>query len=360
MSSVVRQGGRRRAVLRVVGDERGASTRYRVLAHRPALAAADWCTEVRFTRGRGRIGRGLDLLRDLARLSPVELLFVHRKTYPASLARLLRRTARRLVFDMDDALDLPPPSRPADERTLRRYRQRFEQTVGEFDLVLCGNRELAGRLPHTRFEVLPTPVDTGRFSPARLDPPRGKTLGWVGHSDNLPYLEALSEPLRELARRHAGLRLVVVADRPPRLPGLDVEFRRWSLEAEVRCFDGIQVGLMPLEDTPWARGKCAFKAIQYLALGIPAVASPVGMNGEVVVDGETGWLADGPRAWVDALDRLLADPCRAREMGAAGRRLVERDYSLRAVSRRLIELLDAVSTSPPRSWAHRAACGSAS
>jgi glycosyltransferase involved in cell wall biosynthesis len=111
------------------------------------------------------------------------------------------------------------------------------------------------------------------------------------------------------------------------------------LAQEVSCFDGIAVGLMPLDDDPWARGKCAFKAIQYMALGIPAVASPVGANREVIRDGETGFLPADEREWVETLDRLLADPALARRIGAAGRREIEARYSLDVISTRLVAIL---------------------
>ncbi len=219
--------------------------------------------------------------------------------------------------------------------------------MNAFDLVLCGNTELADRLPHGRYELLPTPIDTEIFAPSRVDRDPD-VLGWVGHSDNLGYLESLHEPLMELRRRHPRLRLIVVADRPPSLPGVDVEFRRWSLDSELSCFDGMGIGLMPLDDSPWARGKCAFKAIQYMALGIPTVASPVGMNAEVIRHGESGFLASGEREWVDQLDRLLSDPGLAGRVGAAGRRRVEERYSLTVVSRRLVEILDQLDRSTPR------------
>ena len=337
---------RRRVTLLPVDDERGASTRYRVLAYLPFLARAGYETDVRYPAGNRAAGpsrplwRGLDLMQDLLQTVSEDLLLIHRKTYPAPLARLLRRRGRPLVFDMDDALDLPPPSRRAGEAERRRYRANFEATVAQADLVLCGNRELASRLPHDRYALLPTPLDTDRFAPDAVDPPRGKVLGWVGHADNLAYLERLADPLRELARRHPGLRLVVVADRPPALPGLDVEFRRWSLATEVECFSGIGVGLMPLEDTAWARGKCAFKAIQYMALGRPAVVSPVGMNREVVRNGENGFLASGDAEWLEALDRLLSDPGLAARMGDRARRSVVRDYSLEVIASRLLERID--------------------
>jgi glycosyltransferase involved in cell wall biosynthesis len=336
----------RRLSLWAVGDEHAASTRYRVLAHRPALEAAGWKTELHLAPGAWlppplrRARRAAELVGTWLAPPRADVLLVHRRTFPKPFARRLRERARWLVFDMDDAIDLPPPSRPPGERETRRYRARFEATVLDCDLVLCGNRELSGRLPHARFELLPTAVDAARFAPDRVRPGAGKTLGWVGHSDNLRYLEALEGPLRALARRHVGLRLVVAADRPPRLAGLPLEFRRWSLADEVGCFDGIDVGLMPLEDGPWARGKCAFKAIQFLALGRPVVAAPVGMAPEVVRDGETGRLARTPEEWLGALDRLLAEPAEAQALGRAGRRLVEQHYALAVVSRRLVDLLE--------------------
>ena len=329
-----------------VDDERGASTRYRVLAHLPALEAAGYRPRVRFPlrlRNGGplrRVWRVADIVRDLHLGGGADLLFVHRKTYPAALAGRLKGLARRRVFDMDDAIDLPPPSRLLDAAAKRRYRNNFEATVGAFDLVLCGNRELASRLPHGRYELLPTPIDTRLFAPGDRLPAR--TLGWVGHADNLPSLEKLEAPLRELARRHPGLRLIVVADRPPRLSGIEVEFRPCRLSEEVSCFGDMRIGLMPLDDTAWTRGKCSFKAIQYMALGIPAVASPVGMNTEVLRHGETGFLPGSDREWVEVLDRLLSDDVLTRAVGQAGRREVEQHYSLDVVGRRLLSILDAL------------------
>lgn len=330
---------RERILLLPVGDERVASVRYRVLAHRPALAAAGFDTTVRWPR-RPRLA---DLLRDSLSDGGATMLFVHRKTYPPPFHRVLRKRGRPVVFDFDDAIDLPPPGRDLDDAAARRYRSNFDATVSAADLVICGNAELARRLPHDRREILATPIDTDRFRPGAVEPPKGPVAGWVGHSDNLGYLVSLAEPLREVARRHPGFRLVVVADRPVEIPGIDVEFRRWRLEDELSCFSGIAVGLMPLEDTPWARSKCAFKAIQYMALGIPAVASPVGMNVEVIRDGGSGFLPADAAGWVRAIDSILADRELASRIGAEGRRTIVRDYSLEVVGRRLIGLLSALA-----------------
>jgi glycosyltransferase involved in cell wall biosynthesis len=300
---------------------------------------------VRFPAGLGKTGparpvwRAVDLVQDLVAPSSEEILFLHRKTFPPPLARLLARPPRRIVFDFDDAVDLPPPSVEEDPRLQERYRANFEATTRRADLVICGNRHLAERVPHDRWEIVPTPIDTVRFRPGAAGTPEPRTLGWVGHADNLPYLERLAGPLLELAKRHPGLRLIVVADRPPDLPGLDVEYRRWTLETELACFAGIGVGLMPLADTPWARGKCAFKAIQYMALGVPAVISPVGMNRELVSDGENGFLAETDEDWVRAIDRILGDPALAGRVADAGRRTVRDGYALDVTARRLAGIL---------------------
>jgi glycosyltransferase involved in cell wall biosynthesis len=331
-----------------VADERGASTRYRVLAYRETLEQAGFTTEVRFPLGAGKRGparvalRAADILRDVYGESDADLVFVHRKTYPFPLVPRLRREGRPLVFDMDDALDLPPPGAGVGDLSRERYRRNFHATVEAADLVICGNQYLASRLPHDRYDVLPTPIDTRRFSPERVSPPPGPTVGWVGYSDNLGYLESLAGVLREVSRRHPGLRLVVVADRPPDIRGVEVEFREWSLETEVSGFNGIGVGLMPLPDNPWTLGKCAFKAIQYMSLGIPAVASPVGMNLEVIDDGRNGFLPDGETDWIEVLDRLLKDPGKAREIGAEGRRTIERRYALEVVSEQMVEILSSL------------------
>lgn len=322
-----------------VGGASVASVRYRVLAHLPALERAGLAPRVRFPWTGGKLARALDLLADARAARVAGTVLVHRKTFPPFFAARLRRTDAPIVFDVDDAIDLPPPASAASPSELRRYATNFRATAEAADLVICGNREIASRLPHARFVILPTPIDTGRFRPGVLAPPSLPALGWVGHSDNFGYLESIAEPLREVIRRHPATPLIVVADRKPELPGLPVEFRKWTLAGEIDCFSGMAVGLMPLLDTPWARAKCSFKAIQYMSLGIPAVLSPVGMNRDLVRDGENGFLPADEAAWVRALDALLEDAALRARVGEAGRATVERDYSLDAVSARLVSIL---------------------
>ncbi len=336
---------KRRLLMLPVAGPTGASSRVRVFQPAERLRDAGFEPRILPALDEGkngtlrRVARVIDWTRDLRAASSAELVFVHRKTYAEPWCGALAKRARRLVFDYDDAIDLPPPSVAADTRLQKRYRERFSAMMRRADLLICGNRELARRVGDRPHEIVPTGVDTDRFRPGAVAKPDSPSVGWVGHSDNLPYLEALSEPLRELARKHEGFKIVVVADRPPELPGLKVEFRRWSLNRALEDFGGFQVGLMPLEDTPWTRAKCAYKALQYMALGIPPVLAPVGANAEAVDRDVQGIWASSDQEWFEGIDSLLSDPAMRERMGRSARERVEQSYSLDGVSKKLAEIL---------------------
>ncbi len=339
-----------------VGNEMTASTRFRVLAYLSALKEAGYSTSVVFQAARPTIRlmrlplRLRDELADLRRASSSDLLLVQRRCYPPLLTPLLRRRGRPMLFDFDDAIFLPSPSESQTGASLRRYRRNFDATASAADMVLCGNSELAGSVPYARTTVLPTAVDCERFHPESVAPVQGQTVGWVGHSGNLDCLEAIAGPLREIARRYPLFKLVVVSDREPRLEGVPVEFRRWTLEGETDNLRGIGIGLMPLGDSPWTRGKCAFKLLQYMALGLPSIASPVGMNREVIETGENGLLASSDDEWVGCLDLLLRRSDLRQRLGQAGRRTVMSRYDLPLVSRRLVAVLEGMSGGPRRQF----------
>ena len=340
-------GSRRRILVRAVGDEQVASTRFRVLMHLNGLSSEGFDVDVEMrsaprSRWLRLPSRLFELLHDTTSRPDADLLFIHRRTYPPPFARCLTGFGLPVVFDFDDALYLPPPSADQGTRSHQRYHRNFDATCRAAELVICGNSELARQVPHDRVETVPTAIDCRKFSPSAIAPATGPVIGWVGYSDNLPYLEALADPLRELAHRHQNLRLLVVADRPPQIDGVRVDFRPWSLATEVSCFGNMAIGVMPLDDTPWTRAKCSFKLLQYMALGIPSVASPVGMNREVVDDGRNGCLASTPDEWFNCLNRLLSDSDLRQQFAAAGRSTVVDRYSLEVISSRLIGLLNGV------------------
>ena len=194
-----------------------------------------------------------------------------------------------------------------------------------------------------RVSVVPSTVSMREYRP-RPDPRADgvPVVGWTGSHSSLQYLAPVREVLRALRARRP-FRLLVIGVGAFAVPGVDVECRPWSAATEVRDLWDMDVGIMPLPDAPWARGKCGMKAIQYMGVGIPAVVSPVGANREIVVDGVTGLHASTDGEWVDALDRLLGDRALRRRLGAAGRDLVRERYSAEAQAPRVAEVLRSVA-----------------
>jgi len=240
------------------------------------------------------------------------------------------------VLDVDDAIWLY-----GGEAFARRL-------AGLCDVVACGNAFLAEWFArsHPRVELLPTAVDTARFVPApALAAEDAPVIGWSGSASTLPYLHAIEQPLGEVLRRNPRATLRVVCDRPPDLPSLRgrVAFVRWSPEVEVRSIQDMTVGLMPLDDSVAARGKCSLKMLLYMACGVPVVVSPIGANRDVLSRGEVGFGALSADDWVDALDLILRAPERAREIGARGRAVVEEHFSVQALAPRLATLLRGVA-----------------
>ena len=281
----------------------------------------------------------------LARPPAHDLLLVHR-------LRLLTPfpgydPPRRLgVYDLDDALFVESPS-AANRRFgwAKREAERCVECMRRARLVLAGNSYLAAeaRRHARRVEVVPTCVDPER-QPLREHRERDPvTVGWIGSRTTSAYLEAVLPAFARLNRDRLRARLVLVgADPALRAPW--IEHRRWSLDSERDDLASFDLGIMPLPDSEWARGKCGYKALQYFSAGVPAIAAPVGVARELVgEDGERGALATSPEEWHAALERLAGDAGQRARMGAAARELAGRDYSYRRWAPQLAELLRSVA-----------------
>jgi glycosyltransferase involved in cell wall biosynthesis len=208
-------------------------------------------------------------------------------------------------------------------------------------VVIAGNTYLADRARRAgarRVEILPTIIDTDTFTYAPSPNNERFTVGWVGTPLTAQFLPHIFPALQRLAAR-VPLRAVFVGAPPFEIQGVDVETPGWSETGEPEWIHRFDVGVMPLVDDPFDRGKCGFKLLKYMACGRAVVASPVGVNREIVNHGENGLLADTPDAWFQALDTLARDPGARARMGEAGRRMVEKSYSLKINAPRLAALL---------------------
>ncbi len=330
-------------VLFLVKSEKTPSSRIRVLDLVPYLRQNDIEAEV-------------EILPEsyLNRL----LLFRKASSYPVTLLQKrllsmfdfmeLRRRAKSLVFDFDDAIyhkNASCSANPADYESFTRM-MKFKRTVGGSDMVIAANKVLADKVkeinPKAVVEIIPSSVDLKasvlKINYSLSSPP---IIGWIGTRSTLRYIEMVTPALREVRNRHPFV-LRVVSDRKVSIEGLDFENIAWSLErqgAEIARFD---IGIMPLSEDPFSRGKSAYKLLQYLAAGVPSVCSPVGMNAEVAgVDEYCLTAADNP-SFASKIISLL-DDCELRtKIGGKGRELVKRDFSIDVVASKLAQALKMV------------------
>lgn len=281
-------------------------------------------------------------LRDLLRVKRYDVLWIAHEIFPgfpATAERILARTGPPYVVELDDALfhryDLNPswPTRAFLGR-------KIDVVMNRSALVIAGNQYLADRARSAgarEVVQLPSVVDLDRY-PVMPEHQGPLTIGWIGSPTTANYLGLIRNSLESAYR--AGARLVAVGARRAVLPDLPFETREWNEATEVSEISRFDVGVMPLGDGPWEQGKCGYKLIQYMACGRPVVASAVGANRHIVRHGETGFLAETPAEWTEALSKLASDRALRERMGQAGRREVERRYSLQVNTPVLAKFLE--------------------
>jgi len=256
-----------------------------------------------------------------------------------------RMVKRPRILDVDDAIWL---SRP-----FGRWAQPW--IAKGMDAVIAGNDYLAeyySRFCRTIF-VVPTAIDTRRFVPRPSQEDSAESaesfvIGWTGLSSNYRYLEMIEPALKHFLDDHAEARLMLISNRPWRpslIPAERIGWHPWTPQQEAALLSEMTVGLMPLPDTAWTRGKCSFKMLQYMAAGLPVVVSPVGMNRQILEKGPVGLAATTRDEWYQALDTLCRNRSLRRTMGQTGRKITEQFYSVEVISRRLAEIFRFIASS---------------
>jgi glycosyltransferase involved in cell wall biosynthesis len=319
------------------------SAQYRIRQHIAHLVAFDVCVKEHCLRwGVRRPTRfGLTPLwmaaNIAARLATIptgnraDLTLVERKMLPAFFP-LEQLTVEPRVLDVDDAI------------WLERGGRRVPALAKIYTSIICGNQYLASWFSqwNNNVHIVPTAVDTECLRPGSAGEATGIQIGWTGTRDNLRYLYQIEPALRVILDRFPSARLLIVCDVAPRFDRLGadrVRFVRWSPQNERLALASMTVGLMPLEDSDWARGKCSFKMLCYMAVGIPVVVSPVGMNAEVLRLGDIGYGAVSCEEWVDTLDHVLRDSELRYRMGSAGRRIAVEKFSVSSVAPQIAKVL---------------------
>ncbi|NWG04149.1 MAG: glycosyltransferase family 4 protein [Syntrophaceae bacterium] len=253
----------------------------------------------------------------------------------------VRKKSSKVLFDLDDAIMYRSSSSP-HPRSLSRF-LKFWWMVRGSDVVTVGNQFLKKEVLQVdrskKVFVIPTSIDTG-FYPKKKSLSKNPEiiLGWMGTKGNLRYLKTLEPVFETLYQRFPQLKLKIVSDDfyHSHLPTIQ---KPWRLEEENEDLISFDIGLMPLSDDLWSKGKCGLKMIQYLSVGVPVVCTPVGINSDIVKDGENGFWAQNHQEWVDRLSTLIQHPELRSRMGLKGIESVEKEYSLAVTSEKFYNVL---------------------
>jgi glycosyltransferase involved in cell wall biosynthesis len=321
----------------------GPSSRYRIYQYVPYLRQAGIEVIVaplfrggwfRILNLRGRplraIAKGLYALMrlfvriwDLLKVGKYDLYCFEHQAFPyipVFLERIAKKINPNMLLEFDDAIYLTLLHKKKMPRLIRMSRH-----------VIVGNNFLRDYVLqfNPNVTVIPTVVDTDRYRSKKDYYPHGKlNIGWVGLAYNLPYVQKLGETLQKLKKEIGDFKFSVICSKGLEIDGVDIIFKSWNYDDEIEDIRNLDIGIMPLADDEWTKGKCGLKVLQYMACGVPVVASPVGVNREIINDGENGLLAATDEEWFKKLSLLACNEALRRRLGQKGRETVEKNYSL--------------------------------
>lgn len=312
--------------------------RYRLAAFADVLRVAGWDLELLpRPRAAGEFAAALRRARE------ADAVVVQRRLFGWLKAAIIRRCAKILIFDVDDAVYDRDSNDPRPARAPRRWRG-FRRMVRLADATFAGSTYLRDQAvcftAADRVHRMPTCVDVGRYAAAaHARPPGTARLVWIGSRSTMPSLVDARHCLAASAAAAPGISLTVICDARPDLDGIPMRMAEWSEATEAREIAEADIGIAWLPDHPWSLGKCGLKVLQYMAAGLPVVANDVGIHREMIVPGVTGFLASTAGEWRAAVTALAESPALRRRMGAAGRARVKREWSVQAWGPRLASIL---------------------
>lgn len=307
-------------------DLASTSSRYRVLQYLPYLKELHIGTKVAaFPDSFGQWMKLFSEIRDY------DTLFIQRKRLWYWQIWYLKRAGVKIIYDFDDAIMFKSPV-SGGGRSFKR-RRTFLRMIKNSNLVIVGNRYLESYVaPYNRnIMVIPTAIDLSLYTVKDYKKEKRKvTIGWIGSKSSVPYLKELIPAFDRLASHHKDIELKIICDDFFDCEKMPVIKKVWALEDENSDLQEVDIGLAPLPDHEWTKGKCATKLLQYLSIGVPVVCSPVGVHTEIIKEGVNGMFARSVDEWVEKLTVLINDKALRKRIGIEGRRTVESAYSLEA------------------------------
>jgi len=280
---------------------------------------------------------------DVIRLRRYDLVFIHREACPFGppiFEWLIYKSKKSVIYDFDDAIFLQNYNIANRFYRVLKFPSKTKEIIKMASMVIVPNvflKEYTGKF-NEHVYIIPTPIDTDKFKIAAKSPNK-LVIGWVGSFTTASYLKVVFNAMQQLSKKYDFVLKVFGAGEIISIPGVKIENHDWHLKEEVEYFQSIDIGIYPLIDTLWARGKAGFKAIQYMAVGVPVVASSVGMVKDFIEDGVNGYLVKTEEEWVEKISKLIEDSNLRRSIGLAGRKTVEEKYSLKLNAFKFLEVI---------------------
>jgi glycosyltransferase involved in cell wall biosynthesis len=302
------------------------------------------------------VQKGLILFNSLWKLTvhsffrKYDIVFVQREAFMLGTSFFERKFSKRakLIFDFDDAIWKTQTGDVKSKNKLLYFLKNPDKTkdiINSASMVFAGNQYLAdyAKLFNENIRIIPTTIDTDIYSPVSIEKKQKICIGWSGSFSTIIHFEHILEPLIALKKKYEdNIYFKVIGDGNFENSELKILGIPWIKATEVEELGEIAIGVMPLPDDEWTNGKCALKGLQYMALGIPTIVSPVGVNREVIQEGVNGYFATSQKEWVEKLSLLIDSPSLRKQIGLEGRKVVEKNYSVHANKHLYVEYFNEV------------------
>lgn len=345
--------------------EEGASTRYRVKQFFPYLNShgvecifrpflSSDCFNILYKEG-GTLQKGLNLLKGIFQRTlnfinsgNIDIVFIHLEASPMGLPifeKLFAYSNKPIIYDLDDALYIKKVSPANRWAYFLKSSSKIPAIIRISKHVITCNEYLERYVKrfNEQVTVIPTSVDTGKFTLKDYNITKKEVvIGWIGSHTTSVFLSDLSGAFSKLAKRYKFVLKIIGSQRRDYFPDIDTVYSDWSLAREAFDFQDLDIGVYPLPDNEWVKGKTGFKTVQYMSVGVPCVVSKVGRNIDIVEDGVNGFLASSEDEWVDRLSLLIENPQLRQRIGFAGRKTVEEKFSLKANAPKILEIIQKV------------------
>jgi len=288
-------------------------------------------------------------LKDVLKASDYDIVFIQREAFMTGTTffeKMFSRSAAKMIFDFDDAIWHQDVSEANKRFAWLKKPGKTSDIIGMSDMIFAGNTYLAGYASrfNSNIRIVPTTIDTDEYEPVHRETGDVVCIGWSGSITTIKHFE-FAIPFLTVLKKKYGDRIAirVIGDKSYRNEALGIKGLGWNKADEIRELSSMDIGIMPLPDDDWAKGKCGLKGLQYMALEVPAIMSPVGVNEEIISDGINGYLAVKPEEWVEKISTLVEDAELRKRIGKAARQTVIDKYSVKSQQQNILRYFGELS-----------------